>query len=62
MLFAEITDNGAGFPSSLQSGGFGLKATEERLRLINEEFKTGIGIRVEPNLPSGTKVIISIPV
>ena len=62
VLFVEITDNGAGFPLSIQPNGFGLKATEERLRLINEEFKTNMGIRVEPNHPSGTKIVISIPV
>jgi len=63
LLLAEITDNGAGFPSSfLLQNGFGLKAIEERLRLINEEFKTNIGIRFENNHPAGAKVTVSIPV
>jgi LytS/YehU family sensor histidine kinase len=74
ILLAEITDNGAGFDSSslidvdeglkssLSLEGFGLKATEERLRLINEDFKSKIGIRTEQNHPTGAKVIISIPV
>lgn len=75
LLLAEITDNGAGFPSVAKTDspdkpdslgkplkGFGLKATEKRLRLINEEFKTNIGIRFENNDPSGAKVVISIPV
>jgi two-component sensor histidine kinase len=63
VLLAEITDDGAGFVSSSQPmNGFGLKATEERLRLINEDFKTNIGIRMERNDPTGAKVVISIPV
>ena len=62
-ILVEITDNGAGFPPQAQQvNGFGLKATEERLRLINEEYKTNIGIRLEHNNPSGAKVTISIPV
>jgi uncharacterized repeat protein (TIGR02543 family) len=52
LLFAEITDNGAGFPAQAQlQNGFGLKATEERLRLINEEFKTKIGIMHYESIP-----------
>jgi LytS/YehU family sensor histidine kinase len=63
VLLAEITDDGEGFDSqSLSMNGFGLKATEERLRLINEDFKANIGIRMENNHPKGAKVIISIPV
>jgi len=62
VLLVEITDDGAGFSASSQSiNGFGLKATEERLRLINEDLKTNIGIRMESNHPTGTKVVISIP-
>ena len=61
VLLVEIADNGAGvLPSSLSMNGFGLKATEERLRLINKELKANIGIRMEHNHPAGTKVIISI--
>jgi two-component sensor histidine kinase len=98
-LHIEISDNGAGFPSTIVSASgfdtgadspatalietakgfhkgadspattlietassFGLKATEERLRLIRYEFKTNIGIRFENNYPTGAKVVISIPV
>jgi two-component sensor histidine kinase len=63
VLLAAITDDGVGFfSSSLPMNGFGLKATEERLRLLNEDFKTNIGFRMERNHPAGTKVVISIPV
>jgi two-component sensor histidine kinase len=63
VLLAEISDDGEGFPSSsLTMNGFGLKATDERLRLINEDFKANICIRMEQNHPTGTSVVISIPV
>jgi LytS/YehU family sensor histidine kinase len=63
ILLVEVTDDGAGFTFSSQpANGFGLKATEERLRLLNEDFKTNIGIRTERNHPTGTKVVVSIPV
>jgi len=63
VLLAEITDDGIGCVSSQALiKGFGLRATEERLSLINEEYKANIGIRMENNHPTGTKVVISIPV
>jgi two-component sensor histidine kinase len=63
IIYAEITDNGVGCVSSVSLiNGFGLKATEERLRLINEDLKANIGIKMVKNHPTGTKVIISIPV
>ncbi len=62
-LFVDILDDGPGFiPAHHHSKRFGLKATEERLRLINNELKTNIGVHIEKNDPTGTRVIISVPV
>ncbi len=63
ILRVEITDDGPGFdPSVFSPKGFGLKATRERLEILNREFNTTIGMAIETNIPQGTKVIISIPV
>ncbi len=62
ILRAEISDDGPGFNTSENHNGFGLRATQERLEIVNRELKTTIGIKIEDNIPRGTKVTISIPI
>lgn len=66
-LYCEIADNGKGFEIRPEnSGRFGLRNTEERLRLLNKQYRSGIGIslknRQDTEQQSGCRVIISIPV
>ncbi|HMS66217.1 MAG TPA: two-component regulator propeller domain-containing protein [Ignavibacteria bacterium] len=60
-IVINISDNGKGFDISkfkfnTKRNGFGLKGIEERVRLLNGEFK------IESSEGIGTKVMISIPV
>lgn len=66
-LYCEIADNGKGFETRPEhSGRFGLKNTEQRLRLLNKQYDARIGIqlknRIETEKQSGCRVILSIPV
>jgi glucose-6-phosphate-specific signal transduction histidine kinase len=58
-------DDGAGFSDdSLKKNGFGIRAINERLALLNDELKTKIGLKFENRQEkegiSGTRVTISI--
>lgn len=66
-LYCEITDNGKGLETRPEhSGRFGLRITEERLRLLNKQYSAHIGIllknRQDTEPQSGCRVILSIPV
>ena len=66
-LYCEIADNGKGFEIRPEnSGRFGLRNTEERLRLLNKQYKASIGIvlknRQDTEQQNGCRVIVSIPV
>jgi signal transduction histidine kinase len=67
ILFVDVTDDGAGIADeALKKNGFGIRAINERLALLNDEMKTGIGLEIENRLAKegvpGTRVTISIPV
>lgn len=70
ILYCQITDNGPGLgdrkSNTLPSKHFGLRATEERLHLLNKEYHSEIGIvlknRQDEEKVNGCRVIISIPV
>lgn len=67
ILYCEIADNGKGFETCPGNPGrFGLRNTEERLHLLNKQYKASVGIvmksRQEAEQQSGCRVIISIPV
>jgi sensor histidine kinase YesM len=65
ILLVEVVDDGAGFAAdALQKNGFGIRAINERLALLNDEMKTNIGLKFENRQEkegvSGTRVTISI--
>jgi len=56
-LLVLVTDNGVGFPADKNSGGFGLKLTRDRIKLLNELSKEQIiTFEINGNAPSGTKI------
>lgn len=70
ILYCEITDNGPG-PEDIKlktssPKHFGVRATEERLQLLNKKYYSQIGIvlknRLETEGINGCQVIISIPI
>jgi LytS/YehU family sensor histidine kinase len=55
-----ITDNGKGFNVGNSSGGYGLKLTSERIKLLNELNKEQpITFEINSKLLSGTQIVIS---
>lgn len=75
LLHVEITDDGIGRARSIEyksksatlNKSFGMKVTNERIELINQIYKTTTFIRIidledENGIPTGTKVIVEIPV
>ena len=56
-MIVAITDNGEGFLANVNSDGFGLKLTQDRIKLINEFTKgQAITFEVKSNVPTGAKV------
>ena len=67
ILLVDVADDGAGFTGDVQQkNGFGIRAINERLALLNDELKTNIGLMFENRQTkeglSGMRVTISIPV
>lgn len=68
ILNVSVSDTGPGYkePEDSSKKGFGLKAVQERLRLLNKEFKFHIGLKIEnmevDNKITGCIVTLSIPV
>ena len=65
ILHIEVVDDGAGFTDdALQKNGFGIRAINERIALLNNELKTNIGLKFENRQEkegvSGTRVTILI--
>lgn len=56
-MIVAITDNGEGFLANVNSNGFGLKLTQDRIKLLNEFTKDQpVTFEVKRNTPSGTKI------
>lgn len=65
ILYVSVLDTGIGFSDAALKSGFGLRAVNERLNLLNHEFKTSIGLKIENKQDtgqvSGSCITISIP-
>lgn len=65
ILYVSVQDTGIGFSDAALKSGFGLRAVNERLNLLNAEFKTSIGLKIENRQDagqvSGSCITISIP-
>lgn len=59
-LAVRIMDNGrGGFPATQSTGGFGLKLTRDRIKLLNELNRGQlIQLAITPRLPTGTEVVL----
>jgi len=54
-----VTDNGSGFNRNRQQGGFGLKLTEDRIKLLNElNLEREIVLTIDNEASAGTRVNI----
>jgi two-component system, LytTR family, sensor kinase len=54
-MYVNITDNGAGFDPNLSTNGFGLKLTNDRIKLLNKTLITqSISISATSNSQDGT--------
>jgi hypothetical protein len=54
-----ITDNGKGFAGQVNNNGFGLKLTNDRIKLQNELNKTQmISLSIKDGIPTGTQIEI----
>ncbi|ASU32690.1 sensor histidine kinase [Mucilaginibacter xinganensis] len=54
-MIVSVADNGSGFFANTNSNGFGLKLTQDRIKLLNEYSRgQAISFEVKGNSPSGT--------
>lgn len=55
-----IADNGPGFSSAMTTSGFGLKLTNDRIKLLNEMLNgQQIVMEIKGNSPSGAKIYLT---